>query len=140
MGAVEGNTKPERIRRSRVKGWRKPENTVIVTRPGKWGNPFAAKGNGRGGEEGAATMTRQYLVDDFREWLLTPVTEWPDRAAFARGDTGRTHLMGVPYQGRPTLEQIRAELGGKNLACYCHLDQPCHANVLLELANGAVSL
>ena len=30
---------------------------------------------------------------------------------------------------------IRARLGGKNLACWCPLDRPCHADVLLELAN-----
>lgn len=30
---------------------------------------------------------------------------------------------------------IRAELAGKDLACWCSLDQPCHADVLLELAN-----
>lgn len=29
----------------------------------------------------------------------------------------------------------QAELSGKNLACWCPLDQPCHADVLLELAN-----
>lgn len=28
-----------------------------------------------------------------------------------------------------------SELRGKNLACWCGLDQPCHADVLLELAN-----
>lgn len=28
-----------------------------------------------------------------------------------------------------------AELRGKDLACWCRLDQPCHADVLLELAN-----
>jgi hypothetical protein len=28
-----------------------------------------------------------------------------------------------------------AELRGQNLACWCRLDQPCHADVLLELAN-----
>ena len=27
------------------------------------------------------------------------------------------------------------ELRGKNLACWCSLDQECHADVLLELAN-----
>ena len=31
---------------------------------------------------------------------------------------------------------VRAELRGKNLACWCPLDQPCHADVLLEMANG----
>jgi hypothetical protein len=27
------------------------------------------------------------------------------------------------------------ELRGKNLACWCKLDQPCHADVLLRMAN-----
>lgn len=30
---------------------------------------------------------------------------------------------------------IRERLGGKNLSCWCPLDRPCHADVLLELAN-----
>ena len=33
------------------------------------------------------------------------------------------------------LEEIKAELSGKDLACWCPLNQPCHADVLLELAN-----
>lgn len=35
----------------------------------------------------------------------------------------------------PNKWSIRAELRGKNLACWCPLDQPCHADVL-EIANG----
>jgi hypothetical protein len=31
---------------------------------------------------------------------------------------------------------VRAELRGKNLACWCPLDAPCHADVLLEVANS----
>lgn len=31
---------PERIQLSRTKGWRKPENTIVVARPSRWGNPF----------------------------------------------------------------------------------------------------
>lgn len=31
---------------------------------------------------------------------------------------------------------IRDQLAGKNLACWCALDSPCHADVLLKLANG----
>lgn len=30
------------------------------------------------------------------------------------------------------------DLRGKNLACWCALDQPCHADVLLEIANAPV--
>ena len=33
------------------------------------------------------------------------------------------------------LAQIKSELGGKNLACWCALDEPCHVNNLLRLAN-----
>ncbi len=36
---------------------------------------------------------------------------------------------------RHDVAEIRATLRGKNLACWCALDQPCHADVLLELAN-----
>ena len=32
---------------------------------------------------------------------------------------------------------LRACLRGKNLACWCPLNQPCHADVLLEMANPA---
>ena len=32
-------------------------------------------------------------------------------------------------------DRVREELAGRNLACWCPLDQPCHADVLLELAN-----
>lgn len=45
--------------------------------------------------------------------------------------------MGVPFQGRPTVEEIQTKLRGHNLACWCPLSQPCHADVLLEIANGA---
>jgi len=57
-------------------------------------------------------LTKQQAVDHFREWLAkTPAGL--DMAAAAR-------------------EQLR----GKDLACWCGLDQPCHADVLLEIANA----
>jgi hypothetical protein len=30
------------------------------------------------------------------------------------------------------------ELKGKDLACWCSLDEPCHADILLEVLNGIV--
>ncbi len=30
---------------------------------------------------------------------------------------------------------VKENLRGKNLACWCRLDQPCHADVLLSIAN-----
>ncbi len=39
--------------------------------------------------------------------------------------------------GRPDLVRAaREELAGRDLACWCPPDQPCHADVLLELANS----
>ncbi len=31
---------------------------------------------------------------------------------------------------------VQRELRGRDLACYCPLDEPCHADVLLEIANA----
>ena len=34
------------------------------------------------------------------------------------------------------IEMVKHHLAGKNLACWCPLDQPCHADVLLRIANA----
>jgi hypothetical protein len=36
---------------------------------------------------------------------------------------------------RVTVADVRRELAGRDLACWCPLDEPCHADVLLEVAN-----
>lgn len=36
----------------------------------------------------------------------------------------------------PTKAEIRAELRGKNLACWCKVGAPCHGDVLLKIANS----
>ena len=40
--------------------------------------------------------------------------------------------------GRSVVDDIRDALAGRDLACWCPLDSPCHGDVLLELANGEV--
>lgn len=126
-----------------------PEGAVYVGRPSKWGNPYllgvakvrmpAIDGSefeyeGRlhkkAGErcpfnhsDGHYTWhqvefaTRAQVVELFRRAVLT--------------DTGR-------YRNTPSVAEIRAELRGRDLACWCPLDQPCHADVLLAIANGEV--
>lgn len=44
---VRNTTVPKRIQLKRTKGWKLPENTVNVARPGKWGNPFTVAEYGR---------------------------------------------------------------------------------------------
>ena len=33
------------------------------------------------------------------------------------------------------VDDVKRELRGRDLACYCPLDEPCHADVLLAVAN-----
>jgi hypothetical protein len=39
-------------------------------------------------------------------------------------------------QQRQALVASLDELRGRDLACWCPLDEPCHADVLLEIANA----
>lgn len=44
------------------------------------------------------------------------------------------------FEGRPHLVELaRAELAGKDLMCWCAEGQPCHADLLLEIANEEAS-
>jgi hypothetical protein len=45
--------------------------------------------------------------------------------------------LGVSPLGEAMAARAKAELRGKDLACWCRLDQPCHADVLIELANAS---
>lgn len=109
---------PERIQRKRTKGWKMPHNTVSVTRPGKWGNPFTIAAYYDAGYSGSATVAAQHCVDAYRAWML-----------------GNKHWAhGCVQEDAPDPTH---ELRGKNLACWCPIGHPCHADVLLELANGS---
>ena len=128
---------PKRIQMSRQRPWRAENpDAVIVARPSKWGNPFAAKI--KRGEAGQATATREYLVEDFRRWLLTPLVRRMTREGWADvAHNGQTAYLGVPFADRARILDSLEELRGRDLACWCPTSQPCHADVLLEIANGA---
>jgi hypothetical protein len=122
---------PERIRLSRQKGWRKPVGAVVVSRPSKWGNPF------RVGKSGVAEYP--FSVRGTMNHLLG----CHETAAEAREHAVELFEMHIGPMGSyeydaETLERLRTQLAGHDLACWCSLDQPCHADVLLKLANGPV--
>lgn len=87
-----------------------PPNTVVVARPHRWGNPF--------------------------------------RVDIANGIDAETavHLFERANSHPHAKKRIREELRGKNLACWCAiydekgLRVPCHADVLLRLANEKCGL
>jgi len=47
----------------------------------------------------------------------------------------KAQLLSDPRKADEAITHLR----GKNLACWCALDQPCHADVLLKVANAAAS-
>lgn len=108
---------PVRIQLSRKKGWQMPANTVSVARgPGrKWGNPFRV---GVHGDARECVRRYRHLCAGLIDRLTQPAPAYADQSA--------------------SLDAVRndiEELRGRNLACWCPLDAPCHADVLLKLAN-----
>lgn len=109
---------PKRIQLRRTKGWRKPEGAAVVSRPAKWGNPFSANYwmRAAGWTEARA---RDYVFSQFRACVL-----------------GTDSPINPDY--KEAIDRIKRDieqLRGKDLCCWCSLDQPCHADVLLDLAN-----
>lgn len=115
---------PERIQRRRTQGWRMPENTIYVGRPSIWGNPYSIHRVGK--------TTWNVVHGD--SWLCATYTS--RTGSEARGAAVRRLRLLFEHDRDPWgKDRIRTELAGKNLACWCPLDQPCHADVLLEIAN-----
>lgn len=111
----EAGLAPVRVQLRRTKGWRMPENTVKVDRSTRWGNQIVV-GSERG--IGYPPWTAEDAVAVFRQEMEAAIsTDRPD--------------------GSEPLDL--SALKGKNLACWCRLDAPCHADVLLELANRPLS-
>lgn len=152
-------TAPKRIQRKRTAGWRMPAGAIYVGRPTKWGNPFALdspSGLARvpavhnpdkpweyEGRISAAGMRHDYhhpggkiTVCHIR--AMTAAESVECYRALVTGGGWPIDWRPSPTRN-PTVDQIRAELAGRDLACWCPDGQPCHADVLLEIANAGSS-
>lgn len=124
---------PKRVQMSRRRPWRADHpDAVIVARPSKWGNPWRVQARRyahlsrlpvgwdvvcvHGNNLPMIHATFQSKVDAVGHAVQR------FREHFEDEDTGAGYLA-------------RLELAGRDLACWCPLDQPCHADVLLEIAN-----
>lgn len=133
---------PKRIQRKRTKGWKMPPNTVSVTRPGQWANPFRVGGYFRiGGQLGGAGAFGALRCEWMERKIWKPSDE--DRAVREGYTLIKSREHAVTWFRRLTdnwsaarRTECRRDLAGKNLACFCALDQPCHVDVLLEIANA----
>lgn len=103
--------RPRRVQLRRTKGWRMPDNSISVARPSIYGNQY------RVGEHGTAVECVAKFRADLEDALNGPVG---------------IHMALV--------KTLLAKVRGKNLGCWCRLGDPCHADVLLELANRPATL
>ena len=99
--------RPMRVQLRRSKGWTMPPNTVKVDRTTRWGNPFTAA------ELGSVAAA----VAEHARWM-------------------RGEVAAPGGEPPPSAEAVRAALAGRHLACWCPADGPCHADLLLRIANG----
>lgn len=137
---------PQRLQLSRKRGFRKPPGAIVVSRPSRWGNPFRVGDLVRepgtyGGPahpdlgvmpEGTYTGTR--LTGEPYEYVIRRVRDRADAVNLFRAYIAFHDDTWPP-------EEIRRELGGRDLCCWCPLPEPgqpdiCHAAVLLAVAEG----
>lgn len=119
--------KPIRIQRKRTAGFnmqaQSPDGRAVVSvcRPGKWGNPF----------------TLEQFYASHNAVTVAHQAQWRPHFNGAARDAFVEH-MGEMKRNRPAAwAAFIIPLIGKHLACFCPLDAPCHADVLLRLANPA---
>lgn len=105
---------PQRIQRSRQRGWRKPEGAIYVGRGSEWGNPWRVG-----------------------DWLMTHAG-MPCGPQYAREFVITPEIAVALYQSAFELDIPEAvrQLRGHDLMCWCPLDQVCHADWLLAVSNG----
>ena len=103
-----------------------PEGAVYVGRPTKWGNPFAVG-------------SPYFVMDsaDYQRGDSLATAEWHFYTASDAVEVYEKWFRDqVGSSGFSLVDEAREELAGKDLACWCPLDQPCHADVLLRIAAG----
>lgn len=100
----------------RTRGWTMPEGGISVARPHRWGNPYKI------GQE-VVVVRREPLG----------VVERLDQAGAV--EMLRRDLAAGSLDF--TVEDVRRELAGHSLGCYCQEGTPCHGDLLLLVAAGA---
>ncbi len=107
-----------------------------MARPNLWGNPWAVGSPGRVEWRGfsdylmARSLDRDMAVAIHRGWLLGRPVPMPVGLTL----TGEIALRGHLAERRERVLASLPTLRGRDLACWCG-EGPCHADVLLDLAN-----
>ena len=102
-----------KLLKPKLKVWRKddphmPAGTIYCGRPTPFGNMWSHKPSSV--YRVMRVATREEAIEHYRKWI------YADEQAELR-------------------QRIKTELKGKHLCCWC-CPEPCHAEILLEIANG----
>ena len=114
----------KRIQRKRTKGWKMPKNTIYVGRGSKWGNPYKVGWCCKTPYEYKIVKNNEHACSLFESYAISYQSD--------KIINGLVQSMDILINGNSI-----KELSGKNLACWCRLDEKCHADIILKLANTA---
>lgn len=135
---------PVRITLSRTKGYRRPDGTIQVDRATIFGNPWQVGNPGIWWmpNEGGARWWGEYRVGFhvYRSTAVAAFDAWIKRGHLPEmppmlSKLGRIHMTQVMAIRRDLILARLPDLRGHDLGCRCAQGTPCHADVLLELAN-----
>lgn len=122
---------PKRIQMSRQRPWRADNpGAVKIDRTTKYGNPF--------------TVKRERCEDAAKDWCWVVSRAPRGRIVqhFDTEDEARAYAVKmfrkvvVSGQLPFTVADLKRELRGRDVACWCAPDSACHGDPILELANG----
>lgn len=113
-------TAPQRIQRRRTAGWRMPEGAVYVGRPTKCGNPFRP-----------LFLDGEWWAQDDND-VRYPLLYNTRDEAIRNKCVSLYHSDLVQWSEK---HMLLPELRGRDLVCWCPLESPFHADVLLAIAN-----
>ena len=112
---------PKRVQLKRHQGWRMPPGVVKVDRTTRFGNPYR--------------INQRVDMKQVKKWGwdLSPTGRRCVCHSSAEAVARFRHAL---LWDAASHDFVRNELSGKDLACWCSPDQPCHADVLIEIANA----
>jgi len=119
-----------RVQRKRIKGYRQPPGTIYVGRPTKWGNPIMLNGD-------CIFIDASYRRNILSPWVFYNMGDIDDILYLYELVLKGTACVNkdLQYWSDHFSKLNVKDLKGANLSCWCPLDKPCHADILLKYAN-----
>lgn len=110
-------------------GWKKPDGCLYVGNTGRapspWGNPYKVN---RAGKWRSAVSPRDEKFPKEYDCKTHAEACWRYRELLARS------------MEQTKLDEIRCEIRGRDIFCWCRVNQPCHGDILMFIANSDDSL